>query len=139
MDLTFELEAPVSPARLFVEVEDLEGYPGWLGLVLSASPGPPWDVEIGARVGPVRRAKRLRMERTVHDPPNHVRFERREADGEAHSRWVLDAVVRPVGPGSHLRVQLSYGGGLGPLGPVLERVLAVEVARARPRLLARLT
>jgi len=74
------------------------------------------------------------MVRTAHDSPSSVRFERREDDGRAHSPWVLTAEVRPVPGGSRLEVHVHYGGGL--FGPVLEHLLADEVAKAKPRLIA---
>lgn len=74
------------------------------------------------------------MVRTAHEPPASVRFERREEDGRSHSPWVLTAEVAAVPGGSRLEVRLHYGGGL--FGPVLERLLADEVERAKPRLIA---
>jgi hypothetical protein len=126
-------------------VDDLARYPAWFGAVRRAEPdearagdgGPAWRVDLRGRLGPLARVKRLRMVRTAHDPPASVRFERREDDGRAHSPWVLTAEVAPVPGGSRLDVRLHYGGGL--FGPVLEHLLADEVARAKPRLLALVT
>jgi hypothetical protein len=126
-------------------VEDLSRYVAWFGGVQRAEPdgavpgdpGPAWRVDLRGRLGPLARVKRLRMVRTAHEPPASVRFERREDDGRAHSPWVLTADVRAVPGGSRLDVGLHYGGGL--FGPVLERLLADEVARAKPRLLALVT
>jgi hypothetical protein len=126
-------------------VEDLARYPDWFGAVRRAEPdptrpdepGPAWRVDLRGRLGPLARIKRLRMVRTDHQPPRAVRFERREDDGRAHSPWVLTADVREVPGGSRLEVHVHYGGGL--FGPVLERLLADEVARAKPRLLAIVT
>ena len=123
-------------------MEGLARYPAWFGAVQRAEPdaarpgdgGPAWRVDLRGRLGPLARVKRLRMVRTVHDPPSSVRFERREDDGRSHSPWVLTAEVRPVTGGSRLEVHVHYGGAL--FGPVLERLLADEVARAKPRLLA---
>jgi len=47
---------------------------------------------------------------------------------------VLTADVRTVPAGSRLEAHVHYGGGL--FGPVLERLLIDEVAKAKPRLLA---
>jgi hypothetical protein len=83
-------------------------------------------------VGPLRRSKRLRMVRSAHTRPTAVRFERREAPGRQHSPWVLDARVHADGDGSVLTMRLHYGGGLWV--PLLDRVLAEEIRRSRPRL-----
>lgn len=161
MDVTVELDAPVPTATLFAAVEDLGRYPAWLDIVPRAErlppgpakgggseggpaedgaaeggadpPAPAWSVDLRARVGPLARAKRLRMERTVHDPDTHVRFERVETDGRQHSPWVLDAIVEPAGAGSRLTMVLHYGGGL--FGPILERLLVEEIERSKARLL----
>jgi hypothetical protein len=126
---------------LFAQVADLGRYPAWFGAVRRAEPddsradepGPAWRVDLRGRVGPLARVKRLRMVRAAHDPPSSVRFERREDDGRSHSPWMLTAEVRAVPGGSRLEVHVHYGGGL--FGPVLERLLADEVAKAKPRLL----
>ena len=126
-------------------MEDLARYPAWFGAVQRAErdaarpddPGPAWRVDLRGRVGPLARVKRLRMVRSAHEAPGLVRFERREDDGRTHSPWVLTAEVHAVPGGSRLDVRLHYGGGL--FGPVLERLLADEVERAKPRLLARVT
>lgn len=138
MDVSATLDAPCSPEVLFAEVDDLSTYPGWLDLVAraeaEAGSDPAWRVDLRARIGPLARSKRLRMVRTVHEAPTHVRFERAEADGRSHSTWVLDAEVRATATGSHLLMRLHYG---GLLGPVVERLLGDEVERATPRLSAR--
>lgn len=144
MDVTASLEAPCSPEVLFPLVDDLGGYPGWLDIVPRAVPvdphradvGPAWSVDLRGRLGPFARAKRLRMVRTVHDTPDHARFERVEHDGRDHSPWVLDAEVAPTGEGCRLTMRLHYGGRLWM--PPLDRLLADEIERSRPRLLARL-
>jgi hypothetical protein len=96
-------------------------------------------VDLRGRLGPLARSKRLRMVRTVVDAPRSVRFERRERDGRSHSPWILEAVVEPTdgGASSRLTMHLHYGGGLW--GPVLERLLADEIERSRPRLIGLLT
>ena len=126
-------------------MEDLGRYPAWFGAVQRAErdgarpedPGPAWRVDLRGRLGPLARVKRLRMVRCAHEPPTTVRFERREDDGRTHSPWVLTADVRAVPDGSRLDVRLHYGGGL--FGPVLEHLLADEVERAKPRLVALVT
>jgi hypothetical protein len=148
VDVTADLDAPVTPAALFQVVEELDRYPAWLDIVPRAEradaaagdAGPAWTVDLRGRVGPIARSKRLRMVRTVHRPDSLVRFERAELDGRQHSPWVLTAEVSPgresvaPGPGSRLVVRMHYGGGL--FGPVLERILGEEIERSKPRLLA---
>jgi hypothetical protein len=144
VDVTEVLEAPCDAETLFDWVDDLARYPGWLDIVPRAvpvepregDPGPAWSVDLRGRLGPFARSKRLRMVRTVHDRPHHVRFERLEHDGRQHSSWTLDASVAPgpgSGEGSVLTMRLHYGGSL--VGPVVERLLADEIRKSRPRLL----
>jgi hypothetical protein len=142
VDVTADLVAPCPPATLFEWVDDLGRYPQWLDIVPRAAavdahdgdPGPAWSVDLRGRLGPFARSKRLRMVRTVHDPIHRVRFERLEHDGRQHAGWVLSADVAPVDGGSRLSMHLHYGGGLG--GPLVERLLAEEIKRSKPRLLA---
>jgi hypothetical protein len=144
VDVVADLDAPCAPARLFAEVESLDGYPGWLDIVPRAvpaaehadDPGPAWSVDLRGRLGPFARSKRLRMVRVEHEPPSRVRFERMEHDGRSHSPWVLEAEVSPTADGSRLTMRLHYGGSL--FGPVLQRLLSDEIRRSRPRLLERL-
>ena len=142
MDVVASLEAPHAAVTLFAWVEDLERYPSWLDIVpraVATEPhpddvGPAWSVDLRGRLGPFARAKRLRMVRTVHDAPHHARFERTEHDGRQHSAWVLDASIDGSGEGSTLMMRLHYGGRLWV--PALDRLLADEIERSRPRLLA---
>ena len=148
MDVTAELDADCPPEVLFEWVEDLGRYPSWLDIVPRAEPGagtgerPAWSVDLRGRLGPLARSKRLRMVRTVHQPPSTAVFERVELDGRSHAPWVLRAEVAALDPGSpgadrsRLTMHLHYGGGLW--GPVLERVLGDEIERSRPRLLRRI-
>lgn len=153
MDVDVSLEAPCPAGELFVWVEDLSRYPQWLELVPRAAPapavehdpGPAWTVDLRARLGPLARSKRLRMVRTVHEPPGVAtavagpgggvaRFERLEHDGREHSDWILQAEVEARGDhASQLTMHLHYSGEL--FGPVVERLLADAIARSRPRLL----
>jgi Polyketide cyclase / dehydrase and lipid transport len=141
VDVTAELVAPCEPDVLFGWVDDLGRYPGWLDIVPRAvpvdahegDPGPAWSVDLRGRLGPFARSKRLRMVRTVHDRPREVRFDRLEHDGREHSAWTLRASVAPDGEGSVLTMRLHYGGSL--VGPVVERLLADEIRRSKPRLL----
>ncbi len=151
MDLSVDLDADCAPEVLFAHVSDLTAYPAWLGIVENAVPHPgldltlgvengddpageAWLVELRGRLGPVARSKRLRMVRTVFDPPWRVRFERRELDGRNHSPWVLDARVEQRESSAVLTVDLHYGGSFG--GALLERMLADEIEQSRPRLAA---
>jgi hypothetical protein len=142
MDVTASLDAPVPPARLYAEVDQLTDYPAWMPLAHRVAPldpdpdgRPRWDVELRARVGPLARSKRLRMVRSVHDPDaGLVRFERDEDDGRRHSPWVLDGRVVATTDGSRLEMSLHYGGALW-TGGMLERVLADQITAGRERLL----
>ncbi len=143
MDLYVDAEARAAADALYAWVDDLERYPRWLEIVRRATPaepapgdeGPAWWVDLRGRLGPFARSKRLRMVRVVHEAPTRAVFERRELDGRAHAMWRLSADVEPTeGEVTRLRVHLHYAGGL--FAPVLERLLADEVARARPRLVA---
>lgn len=141
MDVTATLDAPCPPSVLYPWIEDLARYPRWLDIVPravaveghAADVGPAWSVDLRGRLGPFARAKRLRMVRTVGDDPDHARFERSEHDGRQHSSWVLDAEVHQIPTGSRLTMRLHYGGRLWM--PALDRVLADEIERSRPRLL----
>ena len=140
MDVVASLEAPCPAATLFPWVDDLERYPAWLDIVpraVAVDPhaddvGPAWSVDLRGRLGPFARAKRLRMVRTVHEAPRHARFERVEHDGRQHAPWVLDATVDDAGEHSPLTMRLHYGGRLWV--PALDRLLADEIERSRPRL-----
>ena len=139
VDLRASTVLPVAPERVFAEVADLATYPHWLGVVQGAEPageGLAWVVDLGARLGPLRKAKRVRMVRVACDPVDHVRFERDEADGREHSPWVLRADLVPAPEGTELTMYLHYGGGAWL--PGLDLVLGQEVRRAGARLAARL-
>lgn len=141
VDLTAGLDANCPAEELFAWVEDLGRYPEWLEIVPRAVPedGEPgtWTVDLRGRLGPLARSKRLRMVRTLHQPPERVVFERQERDGRSHAPWVLSAEVEPTPTGSRLAMTLHYGGGLW--APLLERMLRDEITRSRARLLAQLS
>ena len=132
MGLAFTGSVPLAApaAAVFPVVSDLATYPSWLGIVHRVVPDEQdgWDVDIGARVGFLSRSKRVRMERTVCDEPERVRWERRELDGRPHPAWVLAATLTE----ELLTMHLSYDGGM-PL-PGIELLLREEVRRAGPRL-----
>ncbi|HMQ28154.1 MAG TPA: hypothetical protein PKA98_19350, partial [Acidimicrobiales bacterium] len=89
MDVTETLDVAAGPEALFAWVATLDRYPDWLDIVARAEPapahdgdpGPAWLVDLRGRLGPLSRAKRLRMVRTRHEPPGRAVFERRELDG----------------------------------------------------------
>ncbi|MCB0955519.1 MAG: SRPBCC family protein [Ilumatobacter sp.] len=146
MDVHASLQAPCEPAALFAFVDDLARYPDWVDLVHRAEADddgdggdggrPAWAVELRARLGPLARSKRLRMERTVHDTERHVAvFERVERDGRHHSPWVLRAEVVGDGEGSALHMHLHYGGALW-TGGLMERALTDQITAGRERLSA---
>ena len=136
MGLDFTGSGVVEAAQdaVFAVVADLGTYPDWLGIVRAAEPdaAEAWRVDIGARIGPLARTKRLRMIRTEHVAPTTARFERREHDGADHSPWILSATLAPHDRGTHVTMHLSYGGGFAV--PGLDRLLGIEVQRALPRL-----
>ena len=148
MDVDARVDAPCTVHQLFALVDDLGTYPRWLDLTHRCTPltdgaVPAWEVELRARLGPLARSKRLRMERTVREidaTRAHARFERVELDGRHHAPWVLDATVTrrtalpDAAPSAELRMALHYGGRLW-TGGVLERALGEQITRGRARLL----
>lgn len=144
MDLRGEGVLPAPPDKVMAYVGDLSTYPDWLGIVLAvrvdvADPvnEPAWLVDLGARLGPLKKSKRVRMVRTVLTD-NTVRFERQEQDDREHSPWVLDGHVARApapaaeSPGATLTMHLHYGGSAWL--PGLELLLNEEVRRATGRL-----
>ncbi len=141
-----EVSTVAPAAALHAVVADLGTYPEWLDIVAAADPlgqsddaAPAWSVVLQARVGPLRRSKRLRMVRTI-DSPSELCFERRELDGRSHSAWRLHATIEEIdaasgsdGAGSRLTMRLHYGGSLWI--PVLDRLLTEEIRRSRTRLI----
>lgn len=123
---TISAELPAAAQRVYDLVSDLASYPHWLGLVTKVEPAGDgaWWVTLRAKLGPLARSKRLRMERVAADPPEEVRFGRREQDGRVHANWVLDVGVKEVAVDrTQLTMNLSYDGGLWsrPLEAVLKR------------------
>jgi hypothetical protein len=136
VDLEASVKLDASAERVYAEVRDLRTYPEWLGIVLDAEADGEgaWYVDLGARIGPVKAAKRVRMVRVADEAPVHARFERVELDDEEHSAWVLDA---RVSDDATLTMHLHYGGAL--FFPGLDKILAAEVDKAGDRLVARLS
>ena len=130
--------------EVFALIDDLERYPSWMDLVhdvervagAASDPGPAWEVELQARVGPFARSKRLRMVRTLHDAAHAVVFERSEIDGRRHAAWTLRATLVDVDPDLvEVTMSLLYGGNLW-TGAVLQRVLDDHVERGAAALVA---
>lgn len=145
MEIERSLTAPCPADELYAHVDDLDRYPRWMSLVhdvaaVEVQPGEEaaWEVELRAQLGPLARSKRLRMVRTVHEPPTAVVFERAELDRRDHAPWVLRVTVAPAAgsstPASTLTMNLRYGGRLW-TGAVLGRVLEDEIERGSERLL----
>lgn len=146
MDVDAAAELPVPVTLAYAALADLSTYPRWLGIVQGAVPaepiegdaGPAWWVDLGARLGPLRRTKRVRMARTDAAEPLRVRFERVEHDGRTHADWILTGALTPRGEAAcHLAMQLHYSGTRAL--PVADLVLAAEIRRAGGRLAAVLT
>jgi len=145
VDVDAAADLPVPSARAFASLADLGTYPAWLGIVQQAVPaeadardeGPAWWVDLGAKLGPLRRTKRVRMVRTDAEEPIRVRFERVEHDGRPHPAWILTGTLEQRGAAAcHLVMHLHYGGSRSL--PVADLVLAAEVRRAGGRLAAML-
>lgn len=154
LDVNASVDAAVDPASVFAVVSDLGTYPRWLDIVgraeeteptvgprqrrdgddASAEANPAWLIDLRAQLGPLRRSKRLRMERTVCDPDSMARFERRELDGRSHSDWILTATISEAPRGTRLTMNLFYGGSLWL--PALDKVLQQEIRRSSRRLVA---
>ena len=146
MEIIRELVVPATVERTFGLVDDLEHYPSWLRMVHAATPDtstdeplsdPAWIVELRAQVGPFARSKRLRMRRSVHEPPHRVRFERAERDGRSHAPWTLEVGLDPAPEGpaaTTLTMRLHYGGRLF-TGAVLQHVLEDEIEQGSEALI----
>lgn len=141
INVSASVETTAGADVLFAVVADLATYPRWLDIVGRAkvaepaspsSTDPAWFVDLRAQLGPLRRSKRLRMERTVCEPDSMARFERRELDGRSHSDWILTATIEPLDEAVRLTMDLHYGGSLWL--PALDRVLQQEIRRSSRRL-----
>lgn len=123
-----------SSADVIREVSDLSSYGEWVTLIESATPlsDDTWTLVLAADVGPFRRSKRLRMQRTSPPGSASVTFERNEIDGRQHASWKMIVEVTESGTGSEVSVQLHYSGRMR-LGP-LERLVTDEIAASAQRL-----
>jgi len=147
MDVTANVDVPVSVEILFSYISELKNYEAWLEMVHSVNSISDvsstsydldtWIVELRARLGPFARSKRLRMVRKICEAPNCVVFERAENDGRSHSAWVLSATVSQTEKGSSLQMNLYYSGSLF-TGGLLERVLADQIEQGRAKLIQQL-
>lgn len=144
MEIERHVVVPGPSDAVFALLDDLDHYPSWMDLVhdverveaVASDPGPAWEVELQARVGPFARSKRLRMVRTVHDAPHAVVFERAEIDGRRHAEWTLRATLADADSASvDVSMRLTYGGNLW-TGAVLQRVLDDHVERGAAALVA---
>ena len=144
MDVTANVDVPVSAEKLFEYISDLKNYESWLEMVHSVTPvgqdvasssdTKTWTVELRARLGPFARSKRLRMVRANCEAPYRVVFERAESDGRSHSAWVLSATISQTGSGSSLQTNLHYSGSLF-TGGLLERALSDQIKQGRVKLI----
>lgn len=141
IDARFRARIEADPDRVYPVVADLATYPKWMGIVHGVEvvaphgldEGPAWAVDLGAKVGPFLRTKRVRMVRTSADRPSETRFERRELDGQPHATWRLEVALHSDGrDGTEVAVALHYSG--APTLPLIEVVLAGEAWRAGRRL-----
>ncbi len=144
MDVTANVDVPVSAEKLFNYISDLKNYESWLEMVYSVTPVDhdvnishdikSWTVELRARIGPFARSKRLRMVRASCEAPCRVVFERAENDGRSHSAWVLSATVSQTANGSSLQTNLHYSGSLF-TGGLLERALSDQIKLGQEKLI----
>lgn len=137
MDVAASMTCDSTIDRVAQVVSDLSGYPHWLDIVSAAEPvdngpEPAWLVTLRGQLGPLRRSKRIRMVAVPQDAPHRFRFVRAELDGRAHSPWTMQAELDGVDGQVQLTIELHYGGSLWI--PLLDRVLADEIVRAKPRL-----
>jgi hypothetical protein len=131
------LETLVDRKNAYSVLRDLGHYPKWLDIVHAAvreqGSDCAWIVELRGKVGPFARSKRLRMVRTTDDANSSVVFERSEIDGRNHSEWKLTVFFVGAGDEAEVSVEMFYGGSMFG-GGILERMLADQIERSRPRL-----
>ena len=131
-----------APSAVLAEMADLSGYAEWHGMVKRVElDGDGWLVDLGGRLGPFTRTKRVRMVRAPHEEESagQVRFVRHERDRHDHGAWELQCVVDPAagkGPCT-LRFRMLYDGS-SPLIGMLEPLLRAEVDKSADRLRRRL-
>jgi len=143
VDLSLEATFEAAPAAVLAEVADLPGYVAWHGMVKRVEPdGDGWLVDLGARLGPFTRTKRVRLVRAGQDDEGaagQVRFVRKETDRDDYGMWELQADGDPAtgaGPCT-LRFRMRADGS-SPLIGMLEPVLRAETQKSADRLGRRL-
>ena len=133
------LETLVDRKVAHTVLRDLAQYPHWLDIVHSVTIDEnfdsAWIIELRGKVGPFARSKRLRMVRTSDDANTSVVFERSEVDGRNHSEWKLTVFFAGSGNETEVSVEMFYGGSMFG-GGILERMLADQIERSRPKLVA---
>ena len=133
------LETLVDRSVAHTVLRDLAQYPHWLDIVHSAvvdeNSDSAWIIELRGKVGPFARSKRLRMVRTSDDANTSVVFERSEIDGRNHSEWKLTVFFAGAGNETEVSVEMFYGGSMFG-GGIPERMLADQIERSRPKLVA---
>ena len=131
------LETLVDRKVAHTVLRDLAQYPHWLDIVHSVTidenSDSAWIIELRGKVGPFARSKRLRMVRTSDDANTSVVFERSEVDGRNHSEWKLTVFFAGAGNETEVSVEMFYGGSMFG-GGILERMLADQIERSRPKL-----
>ena len=136
MDFNGEARLAAPPDAIFAWVRELTTYPRWFSIVDRVEPEPggsAWRVDLAARLGPLKRTKRVRMiAADVDEGQRRVRFERDEPGQGAHSAWVLGAEVVPEREGAKLLMHVHYGG-VAWL-PGIDLILRDEARRAGGRL-----
>ena len=136
------LETLVNRKIAHTVLRDLAQYTHWLDIVHSVtrdeSSENAWIIELRGKVGPFARSKRLRMVRTIDDENTSVVFERSEIDGRNHSEWKLTVSLAGAGNETEVSVEMFYGGSMFG-GGILERMLADQIERSRPKLIALLS
>jgi len=138
VDISLEAALDASPTAVLAEVADLPGYPVWHGMVKRVeADGDGWLVDLGARLGPFTRTKRVRMVRSDDGAggAGQVRFVRAELDREDYGQWEMLAIVDPAtgeGPCT-LRFRLRAEGS-SPLIGMLEPLLRAETEKSADRL-----
>ena len=131
-----------APSAVLAEMADLPGYAEWHGMVKRVEgDGDGWLVDLGGRLGPFTRTKRVRMVRAApeEESAGQVRFVRQEHDRDDHGAWELQCAVDPAegeGPCT-LRLRMLYDGS-SPLIGMLEPLLRAEVDKSADRLRRRL-
>jgi len=138
VDITLEAALDAAPSAVLAEVADLPSYPAWHGMVKRVqADGDGWLVDLGARLGPFTRTKRVRMVRAEDDAsdPGQVRFVRAEQDRADYGDWEMLAIVDPAtgdGPCT-LRFRLRAEGSSKLIG-MLEPLLRAETEKSADRL-----